>query len=171
MCQNPFEFPVLFTVWMLCNHKPEIRGRDEGIWSRIRIIPFEVFIPEHERIKNLSEILVRDEGPGVLNWLVEGCLQYLQQGLNEPKKVRDATQAYRAEQDIVGRFVQECCNSYLNQPHIQPTPREKVHALYSAYKTWCQDAGEKDVLTKKKLGSELEPLGYTLEQSNGVSYR
>jgi putative DNA primase/helicase len=171
MRQNWFEFPVLFKVWLLCNDKPEIRGRDEGIWSRIRMIPFDVVIEERERIKNYSDILVREEGPGILNWLVEGCLQWQQQGLNEPKEVVNAGQAYRSEQDLVKQFVDECCDSFLDMPHIQPAPRERVHALYDSYVKWCQRSGEKDVLTSRKFGLALTPLGYKPDEGNSVRYR
>ena len=78
MRQNPFTFPVLFKLWVLCNDKPEIKGTNEGIWSRIRLIPFDHFFPEDKRIKNLVDILVDEEGPAIFGWLVKGCRQWQQ---------------------------------------------------------------------------------------------
>jgi putative DNA primase/helicase len=74
MHQNPFEFAVTIKLWMLANAMPQIQGRDEGIWSRIKLIPFEVFIPREKRIPNVSNILVAEEGPGILGWMVQGAL-------------------------------------------------------------------------------------------------
>jgi putative DNA primase/helicase len=171
MRQNWFEFKVLFKVWLLCNHKPEIRGRDEGLWSRVRIIPFDVFIPPAERIKNYSDILVAEEGPGILNWLVEGCLQWQQTGLCEPDVITDAVKTYRDEQDVAALFVSECCESFLDRKYITPEPKAPASKVYSRYVRWRQDNGEKDIMTNKKFGRELTRLGYEMKERNSTCYR
>jgi putative DNA primase/helicase len=172
MRQNPFEFKVQFKLWMLANHKPEIGGQDEGIWSRVKLIPFEHFFPPEKRIKGLSKILVRDEGPGILAWLVRGCLAWKDGGgLNEPKKVIEATKEYRSEQDVMGDFLDQCCNSFLDHPTLREQAREKASVLYSRYLEWCKENGEKKVLTNRKFGSELKSRGYQLKPSNGTHFR
>ena len=117
MRRDFFDFEVTFKVWIPANHKPDIKGRDEGIWSRIRLIPFEVFFPPERRIKNLARTLVKEEGEGILAWLVEGYLDWQKQGLNEPKKVLDAVREYRLQQDVVAAFIKDCCLTWLDHPN------------------------------------------------------
>lgn len=171
MRQNPFEFPVLFKIWMLANHKPDVKGQDEGIWSRIRLIPFDVFIPPEKRIKNLSEILVKEEGPAILGWLVQGCLEWQRVGLSEPRKVVDAIKVYRHEQDVIGDFLDNRCESFLNDPILRTEANVRSNELYSSYLDWCKTSGEKASLSARKFGSEMGRRQYALDQKNGVSYR
>jgi putative DNA primase/helicase len=171
MRQNPFEFPVLFKVWMLANCKPEIQGQDEGIWSRIRLIPFEVYFPPERRIKGLSDRLVAEEGPGILRWMVEGCLEWQRIGLAEPRKVLEATTEYRSEQNVLMDFLGRCTHSYLDNPTLRDQAREKFGNLYGKYVSWCKENGEKTILTSRKFGLKLTPLGYRPHEANGVRYR
>jgi putative DNA primase/helicase len=173
MRQNPFEFPALFKVWMPTNHKPEIKGQDEGIWSRIRVIPFERYFTPEERIKDLASQLVAEEGPGILAWLVKGCLEWQRLGLKEPEKVLDAITDYRAEQDTIGGFIEARCNDYRKVPNLRDVAKAKCEPLYSEYLDWCRANGlkDKEVLTSRKFGSQLKARGFKLAQSNGVSYR
>ena len=117
MRQDEFEFLIQFKLWFACNHKPEVKGTDEGIWSRLRLIPFNVYFPPEKRIKGLSEILVQEEGPAILGWLINGCRKWLRGGLNEPQSVLDATKEYRSEQDVLSAFLEECCVSRLDHPN------------------------------------------------------
>jgi len=171
MRQDPFEFAVTFKLWMLANARPEIKGRDEGIWSRIKLIPFEVFIPPEKRIPNLSEILVAEEGPGILGWIVQGAVDWRRDGLQDPRKVTEAMESYRAEQDVLADFLADCCVSHLANECLFDKVRVRATELYVRYQDWCKESGEKDVLSKRLFGQELSDRGYTLIPSNGVHYR
>ena len=170
MRQNPFEFPVQFKLWMPCNHKPDIKGLDEGIWSRVRLIPFDVYFPPEKRIKDLSRKLVEAEGPAILGWLVKGCLEWQRIGLAEPKKVLDGTKAYRNEQDLISAFVHDQCVDHKDSA-VGDKAKVLTGVLYERYVAWCKDAGEKTVLTSRKFGSEMERRGFKLVESNSKSYR
>lgn len=170
ICKDYFEFLVTFKLWMPVNHKPDIKGRDEGIWSRIRLIPFDVYFPPDKRIKNLARILVREEGEGILAWIVEGYIEWQKDGLKEPEKVIEAVKEYRREQDVVTDFIEQCCKSWLNdlnRDQIKTKPAD----LYTAYTAWCKENGEKTVLTSRKFGNEMTAKGYELKPSNSVQYR
>jgi putative DNA primase/helicase len=97
-----------FKLTISGNHKPDIRGTDDGIWRRVLLVPFDVQIPEAERDEKLIDKLW-EERPGILNWLIEGLLGYLEGGLQEPEQVLNATQEYRADSDPIGSFLAECC--------------------------------------------------------------
>ncbi|MCG6533420.1 MAG: phage/plasmid primase, P4 family [Syntrophales bacterium LBB04] len=149
--KDPFDFLPVWKVWYATNHKPIIRGTDEGIWSRIRLIPFTVFLAEAERDHQLQEKL-EAELPGILRWAVAGCLRWQQEGLHPPDKVQQATAAYRAEQDILAAFLSECC---VLSPQATATAKD----LYQAYTTWCQENGEANE-TQTSLGKRLAERGF-----------
>ncbi len=180
MHQNPFEFAVTFKLWMLVNDKPDINKQEEGIWSRIRIIPFKVFIPPDKRIKGLSERLIAEEGPGILAWIVEGAREWARQGLNEPSAVTDATESYREEQDVIGDFLSETCFCHLD--HGPCTPCRMAHGpagagkangavLYERYVAWATRNGIRSVPTQKRFGADLTRRGYPSVTSNSTRGR
>src|SRR5699024_6402737 len=107
--ENEFEYEPQFKLWMATNHKPIIRGTDDGIWRRMAIIPFTVQIPEHKVDKNLKYKL-RGEITAILNWAVEGYLEWQRVGLKEPAAIKDQRQTYRTEMDSIEAFIEECCD-------------------------------------------------------------
>ncbi|MEC1197638.1 phage/plasmid primase, P4 family, partial [Bacillus paralicheniformis] len=84
--QEYFEFTPEFKVFFTTNHKPIVKGSDEGIWRRIRLIPFTVTIPKEKVDKKLPQKLAA-EMPGILRWAAEGCLKWQKEGLGEPEAI------------------------------------------------------------------------------------
>lgn len=157
-----FEFKPTFKLQIAGNHKPAIRGNDEGIWRRIRLIPFEQFIPEDERDGELIEKLWK-ESNGILNWMAEGCRQWQQDGLKEPKAVQEATQEYRDENDVLGEFFEGCII-------IDPNGKVQAAKLYDAYTAHCESIGNHYPMTLTALGKELNERGFEKENC-GVVFR
>jgi putative DNA primase/helicase len=147
-----FEFYAQFKLILATNHKPAIRGTDNAMWRRIRLVPFKVTIPEGEQDKSLPQKL-RRELPGILAWAVRGCLKWRKEGLGQPDEVLAATQAYREEMDVLGGFLKDRCVERADL-------REAAAALYSAYKSWCETNGEKP-LTQQRFGVALADRGFT----------
>jgi putative DNA primase/helicase len=153
MRQDFFEFDPTFTVFLVANHRPVVRGSDHGIWRRLALVPFTVTIAEHERIPDLKERLAT-ELPGILAWAVRGCLDWQARGrLDPPAAVRDATAAYQVEQDSTGRFLTAATIA-------APTGQVPAADLYAAYTAWCADQGETP-LSQKALASQLRQRGHT----------
>ena len=159
--KDPFEFDPTHTLWLYGNGKPQITGTDEGIWRRVKYIPFEVVIPEKERDVRLPEKLA-PELPGILAWAVAGCLDWQRAGLCEPEKVRKATAAYREEQDVLAAFLADCC---IDGPTYEVTATD----LYGAYKTWCEETGVKPE-SQRRLAPRLRERGYTDKDARGEKY-
>lgn len=157
-----FEFVPNFKIWLGANHKPVIRGDDYAIWRRIRLVPFTTTIPPEERDKSLPAKL-RDEYPGILAWAVQGCLEWQRQGLNPPPEVLAATEEYKSEMDLIGKWIEECC---ITAPHATA----KAGALYGNYKRWVEDNGGFP-LSSTKFGLKLGDRGYQKEKSGTVVYR
>ena len=106
--QNFVEVHPFFKLTISGNHKPDIRGTDDGIWRRVLLVLFGEKIPPEERDENLIDKLW-EERSGILNWLIAGLLDYLEGGLQEPAAVTAATDEYRQDSDPVGRFLASSC--------------------------------------------------------------
>lgn len=158
MRQEFFEFTPTHKLWVYGNHKPVIRGTDEGIWRRIRMVPFTVIIPPEERDPHLKNKL-RAELAGILTWAVQGCLDWQSGGLTAPAAVAQATTAYRVEMDVIGAFIDDCCitGSSVAAP---------AGALYAAYQAWCKEGSEYAV-NQRRFGMQLAERGFERFRSNG----
>ena len=110
MRQDFFEFQPQMKLFIFGNHKPGLTSVDEAIRRRLHLIPFTVTIPADERDKDLPERL-RGEWPGILAWMVEGCLAWQREGLNPPAAVRDATAAYLENEDLFGQWLAEASDA------------------------------------------------------------
>jgi putative DNA primase/helicase len=130
-----FQYIPQLKLWISTNYRPAIRGSDDAIWRRIRLIPFNQQFKGNKRDAELAEKL-KAELPGILAWAVQGCLDWQKNGLGRPKTVLDATIEYRRESDQVGRFLSERCVSGKDQT-------VSGNGLYSAYVEFCQKQGEK----------------------------
>jgi putative DNA primase/helicase len=146
-----FEFTPAFKVVIATNHRPTIRGTDEAIWRRIRLVPFTVTIPPAERDRELPDKL-HAEREGILAWAVQGCLEWQRHGLGLPKDVEDATAAYRKDMDTLGDFIAAHC---VKDAKHSAT----AGSLYECYLTWAHEAGEKP-MSKKAFGLALGERGY-----------
>ncbi len=158
---EPFDFTPEFKLWFSTNHKPQIRGTDKAIWGRIRLIPFNAHFEGLKDDKNLKEKLA-GELPGILNWLVVGCMEWQLWGLGESLAVQKATAAYRAEEDVLATFFTEVCI-------VTPTATVLRSMLYKAYLAWCESAGEKHV-SAQLLNNRLRERGFSYVQVHGEGW-
>jgi putative DNA primase/helicase len=168
MRQDFFEFAPEFKLCVCGNHKPSLRAVDEAIRRRLHLVPFTVTIPTVERDTNLVEKLV-PEWPGILNWAIQGCLDWQSLGLNPPSAVRDATAEYLTDEDAFGHWIEERCV-------LGARCMGKSSSLYADYAKWCEDSQEKS-LSQRRFSQELKRRGYQVEHSmvgsvfNGIGLR
>lgn len=130
-----FDFRPQFTLWLAANHLPTIHGTDDAIWRRIRLIPFNVQIPEAERDPHLDAKL-KAEADGILAWAIGGAIDWAHGGLTQPAAVIRSTRTYRAEQDTLGDFLTERC-------HLAEGAWATVGHTFEAYVAWCEANGER----------------------------
>jgi P4 family phage/plasmid primase-like protien len=161
MNEDFWEFQPTHTPVLATNHKPEIRGTDHAIWRRLKLVPFDVQIPDTEQDKKLAEKL-REELPGVLAWIVRGALIYQKVGLPEAERVTDATTGYREEMDTLAGFFADRCV-------IHPNARAGATILYNAYKDWCDEGGETR-LTQTRFGRQLKERGFSSKKVQTVTW-
>ena len=164
---KPVMFMPTHLVMLLTNHRPHIPTDDQAIWDRVAPIPFEVrFVANpkgnNELIidKHLKKKLFQ-EAPGILAWLVQGCLGWQKEGLNPPDAVNKATEAYREEEDLLIQFIQETCV-------IHQEAKIKASSFYQLYRTWCKDNGMTEMTSTtfgRRMGKKFEKL-----LNNGIWY-
>lgn len=137
MHQDWFKFRCTHKLWIFGNHKPVLTGVDLGIRRRFRIIPFEVTIPEQKRrpMRDLMDDF-RGELSGILNWALEGYVRYREAGLMDTEKMTAALTDYFNSMDIVGMFIEECCDRV-------PSISTRVKVIWEHYKGWCDGMGER----------------------------
>jgi len=145
-----FTFRPVCKIWLATNHRPVIRGTDNAIWRRVRLIPFNETISEKERDPDLLDKL-REELPGILNWAVQGCLDWQCSGLNPPDSVLVATSEYREEQDHLGQFFEDRCV-------LSPGAWASAADLYNSYSSWGE--GDRATMTKRAFGLRLKDRGF-----------
>ncbi len=154
---SPFEFDPTHKLLLYGNHRPEVVGTDHGIWRRLRLIPFDVTIPESTRDRHLLDHLKGESG-AILAWMVNGCLDWKRHGLGLPVAVHEATGGFRADSDAVGRFIEECCE------HADGVFTLKSD-MYKAYTGWCKRSGE-SALSGKALHPRMLQHGFTEKRFN-----
>jgi putative DNA primase/helicase len=156
-----FSFAPTFKLWVQGNHKPVIRGTDEGIWRRIRLIPFEVRIKEDAQIKGFSDKLIASELPGMLAWAVAGCRSWQAHGLAVPEPVQTATKNYRSEMDVLASFLEDSCVAASGEEVTKTR-------LYEVYHQWAK-GGEEFLMSKSMFSRRMQERG--IEEHRGNSAR
>ncbi len=155
----PVQFTPNFKLVMAGNHKPIVRGNDNGIWRRVRLVPFNrTFTPEERDPQLLAKL--RTETPHILAWMVAGCIKWQQHGLADiPATIRQATDAYQVDQDLTGRWLNECTSL---STHGEASSGD----LYANYKAWSIDNGLRPA-SAVALGRRLSERGFSDRKSNG----
>ncbi len=162
MREDFWQFGATHKIILATNHKPVIRGTDQAIWRRIRLVPFQVAIPDKEQDKGFPGKL-RDELPGILAWCVQGCLDWQRDGLDCPDEVKAATADYREEQDILGAFLEECTVQVVGAT-------VRASSLYEVYRKHCERNGE-NPLGRRNFGTTMTERGFKRFTANGVWYK
>jgi putative DNA primase/helicase len=150
-----FEYKPTYKIFLATNHKPTIHGTEIAIWRRIMPIEFNVVIPEKERDKELISKLKKEKS-GILNWAIEGLMEWRKHGLNLPNEVILAREKYRAEMDHISEFLKECCVE-------GPGAKAPSDLLYEVYTKWCLD-NEQHALEKNDFGRKLTGRGFELKK-------
>lgn len=155
---QPFSFQPTHTLWVSGNHRPRIMGTDEGIWRRLRVVPFDAVIKQPRPASDLLEEFTRELG-GILAWGVEGSRAwYTEKHLPDSPTVTRATNEYRGEEDIVALFISECC-------HIGPKYLTLRKSVFDAFLAWGRNENEKSVdkITKRMLTQRLQ-TGWNIQR-------
>ena len=143
-----FEFSPEFKIVMSTNYKPVIKGTDNGIWRRVRLIPFTAEFTKENRDPQLTEKL-RRELPGILNWAIAGAVGWCKEGLPPCAIIDEAGQEYRSEMDRVQQFLDDCTTR-------SESSSTQASTLSKCYKAWCSEQGDRFPVGSTKFFMELK---------------
>jgi putative DNA primase/helicase len=148
---DEFLFRPVGKFFLAVNHKPVVSDDSEGFWRRVRLIPFVRQFKNDQADKRLEEKLL-EEAPGILNWMVQGCLLWQEQGqLGTPPAVKEATETYQREMDHVQDFLDDCCI-------LQMDAETPASALWQSYTEWCSENHSR-ALSRNELAGRLKARG------------
>ncbi len=172
MREDFWQFNPTHKLALVTNHLPQIRGTDHGIWRRIRRISFdkqfwnpdcgETGPPELMQDRSIKEKL-ESEREGILAWVVRGAILWNQDGEQAPQSVTDWTNEYRTSQDVLGAFLEECCE-------IHENCIVKATDIFAAYRRWAESHGE-FVGNQRKFGEAMTERKFKRQTNNGTWYR
>lgn len=163
--QNSFSFVPQFTLWLETNHLPAATDDTVFTSNRIYVIEFNEQFTEGKQDKNLKELFALPENkPTILQWLFDGCADYIRNGLAAPECITEATKSYRKLHDRVGNFLEDSCE-------IGDDKKILRGSLYSAYSQWCVKPDNR----YKPMGSttfynEIAMRGYPIKHRNDGTY-
>ncbi|MEU9606182.1 phage/plasmid primase, P4 family [Streptomyces sp. NPDC048057] len=160
MRQDHFTFEPTHKLWLMGNHQPRVSAGGNSFWRRLRLIPF-THTPT-EIIEDLDQLLVTEEGPGILAWIAAGAVAVFRGGLRDPDSVKAATAQYAAEEDALARFIGDSCHLGGGAHVLINTAK-----LRAVYDDWCRAEGETP-LKPQVFGRELRTrFGIEQIRSNG----
>ena len=152
MREDEWSFDPTHTMILFTNYKPVVKGNDQGIWRRVRLVPWSVTIPLAEQDPELDQKL-KGEASIILNWIIEGARIFLNEGMKVPESVRAATEEYRADEDFVGRFVRESLS------FDDPADRTATVDITNLAEEWMEGQGLKWKLNVKDITAQMEAAG------------
>ena len=158
-----FEFRPTFLLMLATNFKPQFRGQDEGLWRRVKLIPWERYFAPSERDPRLGQRLL-DEAEGIFAWAVAGSVAWYREGLGDPPVVLDATKEYRETSNALDGFLP---GIYVSDDEARGT---SLSHLYEDYREWADGEGlqSREVWTKRTFSSALEERGLVKRKTSGL---
>lgn len=163
-----FDFAATFVVWLFGNNKVRVsdNSKTTGVGDRLKYIHMTFQIPEDMADPTIPDRLYNEEGPGILNWLIEGCRKFQRDGLHEPDEIRVSTDEFFQEQDPVGLFIKNCCC-------IGETNSIKYSTLFDAFASTADTDMSKKRFSKilKDKGFAIEVLGANMKYVMGLALR
>lgn len=162
-----FAFVPECKIFFATNHRPNIKGTDDGTWRRMRSVPFTQQFRDVREYPNTPEHLQKDlklrekllgELPGILAWAVRGCLLWQKGGLTPPAAVSSATADYRSEMDVLAAFLGDECI-------VGKRERCAANELFQAFQTWCTENGEQ-VGPHRDFSRDLMDRGFEKRRSS-----
>lgn len=155
-----FQFRPQLKIWLATNNRPDVSENGPAVWRRVKLIPFDVRIPDEEQDKDLPNKL-KDDAEAILAYAVEGCLLWQKEGLKEPQAMREAMDEYKADQDSFKIFLDEHCQDCIGQGALS----DDVHKRYMQ---WQEDSkGAVPELSRQLVNRELEQHGHKVKRGTG----
>lgn len=158
--KDPFHFVPSHQVVLYTNHLPKVGANDDGIWRRLKVIPFNAKIKGNSDIKNYADYLYEKAGSAIMKWIIEGAekVSKTDHKVDDPKCVKDAVAAYREDNDWLGHFIADCCE-------VDDSFEEKSGEFYQQYRAYCIQNGEY-IRSTTDFYAAVDKAGYNRRKTN-----
>ena len=162
--KDPFHFVPSHQVVLYTNHLPKVGANDDGIWRRLKVIPFNAKIKGNSDIKNYADYLYEKAGSAIMKWIIEGAEKVSKSDhkVDDPKCVKDAVAAYREDNDWLGHFLTDCCD-------VGSGLQEKSGEFYQQYRAYCIQNGEY-IRSTTDFYAAIENAGFFRHKTNKGSF-
>lgn len=152
--ESEVEFKPAFTLILAANDAPRLRDDDDGMWARMKRVPFRAQIPVERQERDLkARLQLPEHAAAILAWAVRGCLEWQERGgLDSCRAVEASTAEYRDDMDVFARFLEECCVFEVDAF----VPKAELNRRYV---TWCRDNGIRHPLATRDRAARLEQRG------------
>jgi putative DNA primase/helicase len=161
-----FEFRPTFLLLLATNFRPSFKGQDEGLWRRVKLIPWERYFAPHERDHRLGDVLL-SEAEGILAWAVRGAMEWFASGLGDPDVIQSSTKEYRETSDALAGFIPGVF------VYDAEAGRVDGKLLFDAYLSWADEENlpQREVWTRRTFFGALEERGLTKRKTNkGIAF-
>lgn len=149
-------FDPTHTLWLMANDRLQVPHDDQGVWRRLRVIPFDFAKKESEQVGGLYERILATEAPGILARWVAKAGQYLNEGISTPSVVMNAREQYITDQDTVKEWLEANCNIAMEDPDKSVTPGAVAR---KSYLDWCK-MERRTPLGTQKFSQDLRDKGF-----------
>jgi putative DNA primase/helicase len=109
MREDDFTFNPVLKLTVTGNHQPNLLSVSIAERRRFNLVSF-VFVPE--KVDPYLVETLKKEGPGILRWMIDGCLDWLENRLVRPESVKRDTDEYLDRQDNFNNWREECTELY-----------------------------------------------------------
>ena len=157
-----FDFMPTHKLWVRGNHRPAVLDSGDGMWRRLILLAFLRQFDLDQRVRNLDQQILEEEGSGILNWCIAGCLEWQKHGLGIPSSVQRETAQYRNDTDVIGDWVERDCL-------VEPGLRCSISTIYASYRGYLDSVG----MVPKSQPAFVRMMGtrgHRRLSSNGKSY-
>lgn len=161
--KSEITFIPTFKIWLSTNTLPAVRDDSNGVWNRVKVIPFNNVIPDDKIDIHLTDKL-KKEASAILNWCVEGYQMYLREGLTEPATLVEQIETYREENDTFGAFINDCLI-------VDSFARIDRNVLFELFNDWCDKTKTyQKGMSNRKFFKKIRDRGFQDAKSSGVRY-
>jgi len=155
-------FPPAFALWLAANDAPAIRDDDDGMWNRVRRVPFDHVIPKENQDREMRTKLASQQvRAAILAWAVAGCIEWQRHGLGTCAAIDRSNAEYRKEMDRVAPFFTDCLV-------FEPGASIGNKVLRDTYEAWCRENGVKTPVTRDDLAKRLRDRAASPVKTNGM---
>jgi P4 family phage/plasmid primase-like protien len=160
MREDFFTYQPHFKLLFAGNNRPTLTKLDDAMRRRFHMVPFLI---KPKTPNNRLTAQLEQELPAILQWAIEGALEWQRIGLAPPAAVLAATAEYFEDQDALGQWLRENTTA-------APGQFAQSHVLYTDWREFANEASE-EAGSEKRFVQALQTRGFERKKQGGTGLR